>query len=356
MSNTQKCAAVVEADGDALISIIDKALVYPRAGVNVGGGRRLTIQSTWDGFGETPSGWTKQRQVNWVASSSNARVPIPDALATELQLPVNQARLTSGEAITLNAAIAGRANTTLSSGGYVPKFLLPVFDESRILIFVLTGQSLQRSDAEGGTGPFPIVPYWSREQLSSTSFTNIAATCGSKDLQIARNLANIGRRCLIMNFAYSATTSADWLPPSGLAWSATETSFSNALSQIVAQLGGKTPNWIHYHDQGEKNVSDAGGQSAALQWAENAAVLFAKIEEMAGTAMPHIIGITKDPQPTNYWINIVRSEEYSAAIDINHTLNRDSFPYKADNIHLTHPIGERMYGVIQANKALELIP
>lgn len=357
MANNQKCVAATEASNDALLVIVNKALAYPLMGTHVGGGRHVT-NPTWDKYGDTPVGWTKQRVANWVLNSSTSQLPISDALATELQLPASQARLTAGEITTLNAAIAARALFDLQSAAYVPKAGAPVFVETECLVIVLTGQSCQRSDAEGA-GTFPTAAqcqYWNYEALGSTAFAAMTTTAGSKDVQMAKDLAAAGRYCVIMNFAYSATTSADWLPPSGIAWQAFSASFTNALAALSGVLAGRTPRWIRSHDQGEKNVSDAAGQAAALLWASDEATRRAAIESMAGVSMPHVITLTRDPQPANYWISEVRSGQTTAAGGADKLINRDDVATRVDGIHPTHPTGERDLGSRQAAKFLQLLP
>lgn len=356
MANTQKCVAGTAASNDALLVVVNKALACPFVGTHVGGGRHVSMPATWDKYGDTPPGWTKQRVANYVLNSSTSQLPISDALVTELLLPASQARLSAGEISTLNTAIAARANFDTSTVNYVPKVGPVLFVEGEALVIVLTGQSCQRSDADG-SGPYPTnVTYWNYEAIGSTAFAPMDATTGSKDLQIARSLASAGRYAVIMNFAYSATTSADWMPPSGVAWSAFETSFNAALALLSGALAGRTPRWIRSHDQGEKNVSDAGGQAAALLWAEDEAARRAAIESLAGVSMPHIITLTRDPQPTNYWIAIVRSEETTAAGDSDHLINRDDVATRVDGIHPTHPLGERDYGTRQVAKILPFFP
>lgn len=356
MTNIQKCWTGTEADCDALVAIIQKALAYPLVGTPIGAGSNATIPPTWNGLGITPTGWTRQRVANWVVSAATARVPISDALATELNLPANQARLTAGEQSTLATALAARANVTLSSGGHVPKTTPILYDEARVVIVLLTGQSLNLSDAEGGSGPFPVGRHWDLQWASSTAFADISATTRSKDVAIAQGLRDLGRNSIIINLALGGTSSADWTPPSGASWVTAAASFDAALALLTAEIAGRTPLWIHFHDQGEKNVSDAGGEAAALQWAENAALLFAEIETMAGTTMNHVIGLTKDPQPVNHWIDIIRAEQTAAAASAAHLINRDALPYKVDEIHLTHPAGERAYGALQVAKITEFAP
>jgi hypothetical protein len=114
-----KSATGNEAAMDALSAIIDKALVFPRVGTNVGGGIHVQMPATWDGQGETPPGWTKRATTVWVASATDAAVPLSDAMATELQRAGAQARLTGPERATLAAAIASRTDAELD--GRTPK-------------------------------------------------------------------------------------------------------------------------------------------------------------------------------------------------------------------------------------------
>jgi hypothetical protein len=100
---------------DALCVIIDKALGFPRAGTPVGGGIHVPMPQTWDGQGATPLGWTKRATAVWVASASDAAVPLSDQMAAELQGATAQARLTAQERTTLAAAIAGRTQVELEN-------------------------------------------------------------------------------------------------------------------------------------------------------------------------------------------------------------------------------------------------
>lgn len=99
---------------DALVVTIDKALGYPKPGVRVGGGIHVPMPDTWDGTGATPPGWTKSASAVWVASPTDAAVPLSDALAAELQSPEAQAKLTGPERAAVATAIAGRSNVELN--------------------------------------------------------------------------------------------------------------------------------------------------------------------------------------------------------------------------------------------------
>lgn len=121
MANFQKCVSGIESANDALGSIINKALGYPKIGTHVGGGVHVPMPLTWDGQGNCPPGWTKQRQANWVASALDSQLPVSDALSAELQLPSNQAKLSAGEIVTLSSALSARAIVDLEAGNYIPK-------------------------------------------------------------------------------------------------------------------------------------------------------------------------------------------------------------------------------------------
>lgn len=101
-----------------LRAIVDKALGYPRKGTHVGGGRHVTMPATWDGTGATPPGWAKSAADVWVASASDAVLPLPDDVVAELQAAPAQARLSAAEKTTLSSAIAGRSSVVLD--GRVP--------------------------------------------------------------------------------------------------------------------------------------------------------------------------------------------------------------------------------------------
>lgn len=104
---------------DALVATIDKALGYPKPGVRVGGGIHVPMPDTWDGTGPTPPGWTKSASAVWVASPTDAAVPLSDSVAAELQRPDSQARLTGSERAAIAVAIAGRSDIEL--GDRTPK-------------------------------------------------------------------------------------------------------------------------------------------------------------------------------------------------------------------------------------------
>lgn len=361
MANTQKCVAGTEAANDAVNVIINKALAAPFVGTHVGGGRHVAMPTIWDGYGDTPPGYTKQRVPNYVLNASTTQLPISDALATELALPASQARLTGGEITTLNAAIAARANFDTNTTSYVPKAGPIVMLETDIIVFTGTGQSVMRSDAEG-SGTFPsaaLAQYWASEALSSTAFAAMTTTTGSKDLAMAKALNRAGRYVVIMNFAYSATTSLEWLGPSGIAWTTFTASFADALSKLSAVLGGRTPRHIRGHDQGEKNVSNAAGLTEAQNWASDEATRKAAIETLAGFSFEHhIYGQTRDPQPSNFWITQVRAGQATAATaagGATHLLNRDTVDTRADGIHPSHKVGEIDLGERWAARILYLL-
>ena len=358
MANTQKCVAGTEAANDAVLVIINKALAYSIIGTHQGGGRHVAMPTVWDTYGDTPPGWTKQRVANYVLNSSTSQLPISDALATELALPANQARLSAGEITTLNAAIAARANFDTNTAGYAPKAGPVVMLETEVIVFLGTGQSVMRSDAEGA-GTFPTAAqcqYWNYEAIGSTSYAAMTTTAGSKDVAMAKALISAGRYCVIINCAYSATTSLEWLGPSGVAWVAFQTSFGNAVTALSGVLAGRTPRYIRGHDQGEKNVSDAPGQIAAQNWAADEVQRKADIQALAGFSfLHHIYGRTRDPQPNNYWINEVRAGQAAAAGDAAHLLNRDDVDTKVDGIHPSHPAGERDLGQRWAARILYLL-
>jgi len=121
MANLQKCSQAPEATNDSLNAIVNKALGHPKIGTHQGDGLHVNMPPTWDGSGRTPPGWTKQVVANYVVSPADSALPIPDALATQLQSAPAQALLTVGEQTTLAAAITGRVTVDLDAGGHVPK-------------------------------------------------------------------------------------------------------------------------------------------------------------------------------------------------------------------------------------------
>ncbi len=117
----EKCRVGAEIEADALNAIVSKALGLPKAGTHVGRGPHVTMPQTWDGQGKAPPGWTKQQEQVWVASASDAVLPIPDTLAAQLQTAPVRARLSGAEIVQLDAAIAARVMVDLEVGSYVPK-------------------------------------------------------------------------------------------------------------------------------------------------------------------------------------------------------------------------------------------
>lgn len=114
-----KSATGTEAEMDSVLVIIDKALGFPKPGQHVGGGIHVPMPQTWDGQGATPPGWTKSVSAVWVASATDAAIPLSDTLAADLQGAPAQARLTGQERATLATAIAGRSQVELD--GRTPK-------------------------------------------------------------------------------------------------------------------------------------------------------------------------------------------------------------------------------------------
>lgn len=54
----ERCIKGTPAEMRAVQRAADKALGYPRRGVQVGGGIHVAMPETWDGKGECPPGWT----------------------------------------------------------------------------------------------------------------------------------------------------------------------------------------------------------------------------------------------------------------------------------------------------------
>lgn len=105
----------------ALQVLADLALDFPRKGMHIGGGAHAPMPDTWNGQGETPPGWTKTAQVPWVASATDAVFPISDGMAAQIQQPGAQGRLSAAQQLSINGAIAARANVDLEAGNYIPK-------------------------------------------------------------------------------------------------------------------------------------------------------------------------------------------------------------------------------------------
>jgi hypothetical protein len=119
MANLQKSVPGSALANATLAAIVTKCLgSYPFPGVHSGAGAHVNQPPTWDGTGNTPPGWTKAPQVVWGATALDSQFPMDDAMATQLQIPGNQARLTAPELATLTAAIAARVTVDVSA--YVP--------------------------------------------------------------------------------------------------------------------------------------------------------------------------------------------------------------------------------------------
>lgn len=226
---------------------------------------------------------------------------------------------------------------------------------SGCLVVLLTGQSVQRSGSDGDASNLPVGSYWQLDD-SPVAFAPFAPQCGVKDLQIARELRAAGRDCIIINLAIAGTSSTQWLPPSGSAYVTAKASLDAALALLAAELAGRTPHWIHFHDQGEfeVNLANPGGSAQVNAWASNALALFAQLETDVGSEMQHVVGLTKIPQPVNNWGPEVRAQQETAAGDAAHTINRDALDYNVDEIHLSIASGQPAYGALQGQKTLEL--
>jgi hypothetical protein len=114
---TMPAVAGTEGNCEALASLIARALGYPKRSTSAVTARRITVQATWNGIGDTPVGWTKRPTTTWFLSSSSCIVPIPDAMATELAAAPAQARLTPVDRASLTAALAARSSVTVDSYG-----------------------------------------------------------------------------------------------------------------------------------------------------------------------------------------------------------------------------------------------
>jgi len=119
MAVVQKGVPGLETASDALNVIVAKCTGHPKIGSHIGGGLHVSMPPSWDGQGGCPPGWTKQPTAVWVISATDTVLVIDDTLATALALPANQARLTSAEITTLNAALAARVS--VDTANYVPK-------------------------------------------------------------------------------------------------------------------------------------------------------------------------------------------------------------------------------------------
>lgn len=102
-----------EAECDDIVTLVDKALGYPKRGTHIGPGRHVTMPATWDGTGATPPGWAKRHVQNWVASAADAAVPLSDDDVALLAAPESQARLTVAERARLAAKTNSRSNVEI---------------------------------------------------------------------------------------------------------------------------------------------------------------------------------------------------------------------------------------------------
>jgi hypothetical protein len=108
-----------EAECDDIVALVDKALEYPKRGTHRGGGRHVSMPTSWNGSGATPPGWAKRHVQNWVTSASDAAVPLSDADVALLNAPEAQARLTVAERSRLAAKMNARNNVEIE--GRSPK-------------------------------------------------------------------------------------------------------------------------------------------------------------------------------------------------------------------------------------------
>jgi hypothetical protein len=119
MSRPTKIATGTEAQMTALQATIDKALGYPRRGINIGDSPFApVIPETWDGTGDVPVGWTETATSPWL-DGATAVLPLPDDLAAELQAAPAQARISPAERAAIIAAISSRSSAVLDD--FTPK-------------------------------------------------------------------------------------------------------------------------------------------------------------------------------------------------------------------------------------------
>ncbi len=120
MAKTQRCLRTTEADAVALQAVVNKALGYPRRGVQVGKGIHVDSPETWDGTGARPPGWTVDAVRVWVADGA-AVIALEDDTASELQRAGTRIRLSASEKDQLDAALAAREDVDLETEGFAVK-------------------------------------------------------------------------------------------------------------------------------------------------------------------------------------------------------------------------------------------
>jgi hypothetical protein len=220
-------------------------------------------------------------------------------------------------------------------------------------VIIKTGQSVNAGTiAIGGSGPFPVCPWWG---LASAAFSSMVAGTPANDVALAQALEAAKRKCCIINISQGGTSSLDWTPPSGAAWVIFAPKFVNALAALPAQFpAGTVFRYWHSHDQGESDTTLTLAQ--VNNWATVFESIHSNIVQMVGQAMPRIITLTKDPQPVNTLLSALRAQQVIAAQTPSHYINRDigsGVTYGADTIHPDLP-GYLVLGAMQGNVILGL--
>ncbi len=117
MANNQPCVQGSEANCEALVRVITKALGGHFVGTHVGDGRHVSMPGSWNGFGPVPPGWTSRHATTFFSSVSTCQVHIPAAMETELAAAPAQARLTPADRDVLNDSLAAIAVVNLDTYG-----------------------------------------------------------------------------------------------------------------------------------------------------------------------------------------------------------------------------------------------
>jgi hypothetical protein len=96
----ERCLSGTPAEMRAAQAAMDKALGYPRKGVQVGGGIHVPMPETWDGTGDCPPGWARTASEPLMAKDGTAYLAIT-GLEMALIDPANLVKLSPAERATL---------------------------------------------------------------------------------------------------------------------------------------------------------------------------------------------------------------------------------------------------------------
>ncbi len=119
MTRPRKVVIAALATNEGLRGLIDKALGFPKRGVQVGIGPHVNMPLTWDGNGPTPPGWSKTA-VDLHTGPLNSALELPDQIMAMVNGPEAQSRLSGPERAQIAQASASRVTIDLPGQGYAP--------------------------------------------------------------------------------------------------------------------------------------------------------------------------------------------------------------------------------------------